>query len=337
MSRLIAWLSVVLVALTPVFAQQEQVVRELPLQFASAVEIMDLFSVKEAPAPPSSDLGSFARRCLTAAFADFPRSAATWQSFSETQSDLRAALPGAPPAPLAKMLPGDLAPPTLGTRPNSLRLHGTADQIDKFREILDLLDKPAKRISLRVEVFRPRDLPSTAGIDWSITGDKDSRGGPTVVGFARIRYLELFKQATGAVTPALLDASVTTHNNTIAELRFAEVLPSYTVAQPDAKPLPTGYARCVRLDLIPRYNADNSITVYVNGDWLAGATKAADASILASPGEGPLLSTQIRLGLGETALMGNLRTAGTVTGSPVPAGGMLTELVVAITPCLQPM
>jgi len=183
MSRLIVPLCVVLLVVSPVLCQ-EQVTRDLPLRYASAVEVMGMFSEKAPPAPPENDMDAFAKRCLVAAFADFPHTAGTWQPFSETQSDVRVSS-GQDPGGLAKMLVGLVGPPTLGVQPNSLRVQGTADAILKFQEILDLLDKPARRISLRVEVLRGADLGRLGDIDWNYPSAKPEYGTAKVFPFAQ--------------------------------------------------------------------------------------------------------------------------------------------------------
>ncbi|MEI6499664.1 MAG: hypothetical protein WCP21_01415, partial [Armatimonadota bacterium] len=252
-------------------------------------------------------------------------------TFCETQSDLRVA---SGHGGLAKMLVGLVGPPTIGVEPNSLRVQGTADAIPKFQEILALLDKPAKRLSLRVDVLRAADLGRLGDIDWNETSAKPDDGTAKVVRFARVKLLELLQQPGGAVTPAQLGSTVATRNNSIAEVRFAEVLPTCVVAQTGAQPTAAGYGRFVRFRLMPRLNADNSITLSVDSDFVASATQADDRLRLASPEVRQLLTTQCRLSVGETVLLGGLQTAREVSANPPPGGGILASLVLAVTPCV---
>lgn len=328
MSRLI--LLVCCTALTAsVVLAQEQVTRDLPLRFANAVELVAMFSDKPPSPPPSTNMGAFASRCLTAAFADFPNTAGMWQAFAETQSDLRPA-PGPVAGGLSRMLPQGMAePPALGAG-NSLRLRGTADALQKFGEIVQLLDKPAKRLSLRVEILQARDLDGLGGVEWNWRTNSENQPNATVVRFARVRLLEMLQQPHGVTTPIPVGVTVATRNNSVAEVRLAEVLASYKFVPGDARPESSAYGRFLRFRLVPRLNADDSVTISVDSDFAAGATQPAGGTAPTPPELRPLVATQFRAAAGETVLAAGF----SINGGP--DGGVLASPVLAITPCVLP-
>ncbi len=68
------------------------------------------------------------------------------------------------------LLPGEMEPPVGIMRDNSLLVQGTQEEIDEFREILNLLDTPAKQVEIQTKWL---DVATTAakalGIDWSVS------------------------------------------------------------------------------------------------------------------------------------------------------------------------
>lgn len=67
-------------------------------------------------------------------------------------------------------LPGEMEPPVAILSHNALLVRGTREEIDEFREMLSLLDTPAKQVEIATKWI---DVHSTAarslGIDWAVT------------------------------------------------------------------------------------------------------------------------------------------------------------------------
>ncbi|MGE5531481.1 MAG: hypothetical protein ACM3VW_05130, partial [Bacteroidota bacterium] len=168
MKKLIVWFGCLTLVVAPVLAQ-EQISREIPLQFANAVEVAALFGEKPPPKSPGSDFEGFIKRCLTTAFADFPANAWNWQTYLETQSGLRVATEQ-PAVGAGKLLPEGMAePPVAVTERNALRVKGTSEALAKLGEIVALLDRPVPQVALQVECldFTCEDLDKLPEVSWS--------------------------------------------------------------------------------------------------------------------------------------------------------------------------
>lgn len=67
-------------------------------------------------------------------------------------------------------LPGEMQPPVAILSHNALLIRGTREEIDEFREMLSLLDTPAKQVEIATKWI---DVNTTAaralGIDWAVT------------------------------------------------------------------------------------------------------------------------------------------------------------------------
>ena len=69
-----------------------------------------------------------------------------------------------------ELLPGDMEPPVGIMRDNALLVRGTAEELDEFREILSLLDTPAKQVEIQTQWMDVATTASKAlGIDWSVS------------------------------------------------------------------------------------------------------------------------------------------------------------------------
>lgn len=275
------------------------------------------------------NLRAFARRCFEAALAGFPANAGVWQSFAETHTGLRGQLQwpvttqqetttGAPATAatgLAQMLPQGMAAPTAIPARNALRMVGTEEQIEKLQEVIQLLDRPAREVVLRVELLQleEEDLEKL-GPDWQQPDGETVR-------FARGKLPE-FAQAVRA------GASLVVRNNTLAELSVGEVLPA-NLAEDDRKDAVRIYGRFLRFRLVPRVNADDSVTITFQSDYMnrevLGGMESTEVS--------QLLTSQVRAGNGDTVLFGLGKVQ---DDSPLLQGwsgpGRLAEPVLAITP-----
>ncbi len=67
-------------------------------------------------------------------------------------------------------LPGEMEAPVAIMSHNALLVRGTREEIDEFREMLDLLDMPAKQVEISTKWIDVATKASRAlGIDWSVT------------------------------------------------------------------------------------------------------------------------------------------------------------------------
>ncbi len=67
-------------------------------------------------------------------------------------------------------LPGQMEPPVAILSHNALLVRGTREEIDEFREMLQLLDMPAKQVEIATKWIDVSTTASRAlGIDWSVT------------------------------------------------------------------------------------------------------------------------------------------------------------------------
>lgn len=70
----------------------------------------------------------------------------------------------------ASLLPGEMEPPVAIMRDNALLVQGTPEEIDEFREILALLDTPAKQVEIETKWMNVQMTKAKAlGIDWAVT------------------------------------------------------------------------------------------------------------------------------------------------------------------------
>ncbi len=67
-------------------------------------------------------------------------------------------------------LPGEMQPPMAILSHNALLVRGTREEIDEFREMLSLLDTPAKQVEIATKWIDVHTTASRAlGIDWAVT------------------------------------------------------------------------------------------------------------------------------------------------------------------------
>ncbi|MGC9316962.1 MAG: type II secretion system protein GspD, partial [Armatimonadota bacterium] len=67
-------------------------------------------------------------------------------------------------------LPGEMEPPVAIMSHNALLVRGTREEIDQFREMLDLLDMPQKQVEISTKWIDVSTTASKAlGIDWAVT------------------------------------------------------------------------------------------------------------------------------------------------------------------------
>ncbi len=266
------------------------------------------------------------------------------------------------------LLPEDISAVTAFLDDNSLLVRGTAEAIDQFREIIALLDKPAKQVEVSVKfVSITTTFEEAFGIDWAI---KNTKIEVFNQGFAPPQAVNsVVRFATGnldAQLNALVKSSratviseprVATTNNMFASVEFSTEIPFFAATvsynqfgvrtvdfQPDFVPVEN------YLDVMPRVNADDSITLMLmpNISNVAGYVEGPNGERI------PIATyqnvfTQLTVKDGETAVIGGLITKDDSTTklhtpllSKIPIIGRLfdsraknlndTELLIFVTP-----
>jgi type II secretory pathway component GspD/PulD (secretin) len=266
------------------------------------------------------------------------------------------------------LLPEDISAVTAFLDDNSLLVRGTAEAIDQFREIIALLDKPAKQVEVSVKfVSITTTFEEAFGIDWAI---KNTKIEVFNQGFAPPQAVNsVVRFATGnldAQLNALVKSSratviseprVATTNNMFASVEFSTEIPFFAATvsynnygvrtvdfQPDFVPVEN------YLDVMPRVNADDSITLMLmpNISNVAGYVEGPNGERI------PIATyqnvfTQLTVKDGETAVIGGLITKDDSTTklhtpllSKIPIIGKLfdsraknlndTELLIFVTP-----
>jgi type II secretory pathway component GspD/PulD (secretin) len=164
---------------------------------------------------------------------------------------------------------------------NALILRGTAEAIDQMVEVLREIDKPAKQVVIEVQVV---DVTFTGddnvGANWAISGPNFSMsanyggdvGGNLAIGFVdndfRLLFQSLFTDQRGEVVSS---PHILAMNNTLAYIEVNETIPTFTptrdtdiggniiITWEQDDEVSTGTS----LSVMPRINADNSVTMYL--------------------------------------------------------------------------
>lgn len=226
---------------------------------------------------------------------------------------------------LGAMLPGDMEPPVAFLPQNALLVAGTQEDIDKFREILDLLDKPAKQVEISAKFINVQTTADKAlGIDWSLSngsleffnqGFAPGAAVNNVVRFASGRFEgQLNALISSGRATVINEPHVITMNNQFAEINFTTTIPYFSAQitynqfgnrQVDFTSETIDVTNS--LTVVPRINADDSITVYLEpqlDDNIGNVTGPNGESIPIVTSQ--FISTQVRVGDGETIVLGGL-------------------------------
>lgn len=268
----------------------------------------------------------------------------------------------------SSLLPDDLEPPVAFLDDNALIVRGTADAIDQFREIVALLDKPAKQVEVSVKFISiTTTFEEAFGIDWAI---KNTRIQVFNQGFAPPQAINSVVRFATANLDAQLNALVKSSratvineprvavtNNMFASVEFSTEIPFFAANvsfnqfgqrtvdfTPDFVPVEN------YLDVMPRVNADDSVTLMLmpNISNVAGFVEGPNGERI------PITTyqnvfTQLTVKDGETAVIGGLITKDDSTTklhtpllSRIPIIGKLfdsraknlndTELLIFVTP-----
>lgn len=218
-----------------------------------------------------------------------------------------------------------MQPPTAYMPQNALLVAGTQEDIDKFKEILDLLDRPAKQVEIQAKFI---EVQTTAdqdlGIDWSVSngsleffnqGFAPGAAVNNVIRFSLGRFdAQLNALMSSGRATVINEPHVVTMNNQYAEIDFETEIPYFT-AQVTYNQFGnrnvdfTSQFIDVMNDLwvVPRINADDSVTMYLEPtlDDQIGNVTGPNGEVI------PIIttqtvSTQVRVGDGETIVLGGL-------------------------------
>ncbi|NPV49149.1 MAG: hypothetical protein HPY69_19570 [Armatimonadetes bacterium] len=226
---------------------------------------------------------------------------------------------------LGAMMPGEMEPPIAYLPENALLVQGTQEDIDKFREILDLLDKPSKQVEISTRFIEVQTNASKAlGIDWTMAngsleffnqGFAPGEAVNTVVRFARGNFeatlAALISSGRGTVVN---EPSVVAMNNQYAEINFSTTIP-YFVANISYNQFGQRTVDFTNeeidvensLFIQPRINADDTVTVLLEPELedVVGEVEGPNGErvpIVTSQ----FISTTVRVADGETVVMGGL-------------------------------
>lgn len=180
------------------------------------------------------------------------------------------------------LLPGEMEPPTAFLDQNALIVKGTQDEIDRFTEIINLLDVKTREVEISAKFVNVQTTGQDAlGIDWTVSngalefwnlGFAPATAVNNVVRYSRGRF-----QATLAAlvqngrATVVNEPRVTCPNNQFAEVNFYTSIP-YFVATSEYNQFGQRVATEVDIEeayvenslyVMPRINADDTVTLYL--------------------------------------------------------------------------
>jgi type II secretory pathway component GspD/PulD (secretin) len=181
---------------------------------------------------------------------------------------------------LGAMLPGEMEPPIAFMPENALIVRGTQAEIDKFSELVEMLDLPARQVEISTKFVDVITSEQEAlGIDWTVAtgalefwnlGFAPGEAVSNVVKFARGRFTSTLAALETTGRAVVVNAPhVTCPNNQYAEVSFSTEIPYY-VATTEYNQFGQRIATQVdwettavenSLMVLPRINADDTITI----------------------------------------------------------------------------
>jgi len=267
-----------------------------------------------------------------------------------------------------ELLPGEMEPPMGIMRDNALLVRGTAEELDEFREILSLLDTPAKQVEIQTKWMDVATVASKAlGIDWSVSngalevwnlgfapGEASNNGMRYGMGrfWAELAVLENEGQATVINQP-----KITCMNGTPGMISFETQIPYFaaTISYNQFGQRTVDYTSefvdvVSELWVVPQINPDDSVRMQLSPQLQdqVGTVEGPNGERI------PIITTQyvetmVRVPDGETVVLGgvvrkdesnNIRS--TPLLSDIPIIGRLfqsrrkeitsTELLIFVTP-----
>jgi len=206
-----------------------------------------------------------------------------------------------------------------------LLVQGSQEDIDRFKEILDLLDKPSKQVEISAKFVNVQTTSQNAlGIDWSISngsleifnqGFAPAEAVNNVIRYSHGRFTTQLNAliSTGRAT-VINEPHIVTQNNQFAEIDFTTTIPyfsatisynQYGTREVDFEEDEVDVTNS--LWVVPRINADDSVTVYLEPelDDQVGEVEGPNGEVIPIVTE-QYLSTTVRVGDGETIVLGGL-------------------------------
>jgi general secretion pathway protein D len=251
---------------------------------------------------------------------------------------------------------------------NSLLVEGTAEGITDLRNIIQLLDVPAKQVQIKAEFITAAvttidqfginfQLVPAPNLSTSFTGNTST--GTSVVEFAQGNLVaELQAQLSTNSSKVVSAPLVTTTNNTTASITFQEQIPyvtsttNVTGSGTATQSQGVGFLNVVSaLTVTPQVNGDNSVTMQINLPE-SNVTPSADTSLPPTT-QSQTISTLRTVADGETMVLGglvsktdsNARVSVPFLGNLPVIGSLFrtrnvndadTELLIFITPTVLP-
>jgi len=249
---------------------------------------------------------------------------------------------------------------------NSLLIKGDEDAIQKFKEILRLLDVAPAQVEIKAEFIQVNTSEvKKMGIDWSLQRLNESfqtafaPGGNVTYGLAVGNLTAQLKaELTNSVGRVINSPIISTTNNMDAYISIGKDIPYWTSASTTTNGV-TSQTYTVdfitidtSLDVTPRVNGDGSITMYLIPSVSGQGTnyKGPDGTLIPEQ-DTQDLETERRVQNGETIVVGGLITKSENSGyqrvpllSDLPLIGSLfrtedtsnqeTELLIFITPTI---
>ena len=207
---------------------------------------------------------------------------------------------------------------------NAMVVRGTRDALDRLKELIAMLDTPVDMVNIDV---RTVDLPQEEfegwGINWHVNngavgmrgGGNQPVGGPQVMWQRGNTNAALSLLNTSSRGRHVQGASVTTHNNSPAEVAFGETVPFFTsrTVYDDF-----GFRRATveeinsifigtELWVLPRINGDDTVTVQVEprlSEWV-GEVSIPGASAIPIT-RTAMVRTTVTVRDGESVVIGGL-------------------------------
>lgn len=225
------------------------------------------------------------------------------------------------------MLPSEeMAPPMAYMPQNALLVRGLPEEIDQLKELIELLDKPAKQVEIAVKFVQVTITSEKSfGIDWTVTngqlevfnrGFAPAEATNNVVRFARGRFEALLTTAlsSGRAT-VMAEPIVTTQNNMPAEINFYTEIPYFAATvtynefgqrEVDYEP-DYVYVDNV-LSVTPRINEDDTITmeVYPEIDQQVGTVEGPNGERIPITSNWYVYVPQVTVADGETLVIGGM-------------------------------
>jgi len=177
-------------------------------------------------------------------------------------------------------LPGEMEPPVAYMPENALIVQGTQAEIDKFTELVEMLDVRTKQVEIRTKFVDVLTTEANAfGIDWTVAngalefwnlGFAPGEAINNVVRYARGRFQATLAAMQNEGRATVINAPhVICPNNQFASISFYTEIPYYTstteynqFGQRIATEIEWEEATIENtLEVVPRINADDTITI----------------------------------------------------------------------------